>query len=345
MIEIIDISRPERWDSIVLSFVRHDVYYLSGYVRPFMQHGDGVPKLLYYQGDGLRAIYVFMLRTTDIGGLYDTTTPYGYGGILFEGEVNDHSVEVFWREYTTCMVEIGVVDDFVRYHPVLQNAEPLRPVSNIVDLGKTIAIDLASPEVIWENMTSKKRGKIRKAEKNGIQVHHGQGMDLFDRFIPIYNSTMDKDDATGYYYFDRNFYEAIHDGLRDRYEMFYATFEDKVIMMALMLYGNGQMHYHLSGSLSEYRNLEPNSLVLYEAAIWGCERGLKTLHLGGGVGSNVDALYRFKEGFNRNSCCQFSIGKQIFNPEGYERLVEMKIKRERDFNPNAVFFPVYRAEI
>lgn len=343
MIEILDISNPSKWDDIVESFPSHDVYYLSGYVIPFMLHGDGVPKLLYYMGDSLRAIYVFMLRPTSMEMLFDTTTPYGYGGILFDGEVYNDSVRTFWEEYEETMTSMGVVDDFVRYHPVLQNAEPLRNFSNIVDLGRTVVIDLHSPEVIWENLTSKKRGKIRKAEKNGIEIHHGQGIELFEQFIPIYNSTMEKDDASGYYYFSPDFYYAIHKYLYANYEMFYATLGDKVIMMAIMLYCNGQMHYHLSGSLLEYRNLEPNNLLLYEAALWGCQHGLKTLHLGGGVGSGNDALFEFKKGFNRNNDCQFSIGCQIFDSDAYNRLVESRIEKDKDFDAASTFFPLYRS--
>lgn len=342
MIEIIDIGQPIRWDEIVTSFASYDVYYLSGYVRPFMLHGDGIPKLLYYHDAGVRAIYVFMLRNTDIEGYYDTITPYGYGGILFDGNVSNIDVGKFWREYTRYMAEMGIVDGFVRYHPVLNNADPLRPFSDIIDLGKTIALDLSSPDVIWENLTSKKRGKIRKAEKNGIEVHHGQGLDLFERFIPIYNSTMDKDDATGYYYFGHDFYEAIHEGLKNNYEMFYATLDGKIIMMAIMLFCNGQMHYHLSGSLLEYRNLEPNNLLLYRAALWGCERRLKTLHLGGGVGSGNDALFEFKKGFNRNRDCQFSIGRQIFDQNAYRELVEKAKKNNPELDLTSSFFPIYR---
>lgn len=34
---------------------------------------------------GGRAIYVYMKRNTAIEGVYDSITPYGYGGVLFEG--------------------------------------------------------------------------------------------------------------------------------------------------------------------------------------------------------------------------------------------------------------------
>lgn len=342
MLEILDINQSQRWDEVVMSFATYDVYYLSGYLRPFMIHGDGSPRLLYYENGGMKAMYAFMLRQTAISGLNDTITPYGYGGVLFEGNTSDENLSAFWTAYLVAMKELNVVDNFVRYHPVLKNAEMVRPYTIVIDLGKTIAMDLTSPEVIWDNLTSKKRGKIRKAEKNGIAIYHGKGLELFDQFIPIYNGTMDKDDASGYYYFDRDFYEAIHKDLSNHYEMFYAVYDDKIVMMAIMLYCNGQMHYHLSGSLAEYRHLEPNNLLLYEAALWGYEQGLKTLHLGGGVGSGDDALFKFKEGFNRNSNYRFSIGKQVFDEEAYQRLVEYRKLTDISFDATSSFFPLYR---
>lgn len=344
MIKIFDMTQAEVWDSIVKSFDRYDVYYLSGYVRPFMLHGDGDPCLLYAEGDAWRAIYVYMKRKTFVEGIYDAITPYGYGGVLFEGKYTQDDLQGFWSSFEKIMMEENIIDNFVRYHPVLNNASTARVFTPVIDLGKTIAINLSSPDDIWNNMTSKKRGKIRKAEKNGIEIHHGQGMNLFREFLPIYNATMEKDDAIDYYFFDMPFYEAIHEGLKEHYEMFYATLDEKIIMMAIMLYCNGQMHYHLSGSLIEYRNLEPNNLLLYKAALWGCENGLKTLHLGGGVGSADDPLFTFKAGFNRDSSLQFSIGKQIIDSGKYNELVRMKKEEDPFFDETSSFFPLYRSE-
>lgn len=59
------------------------------------------------------------------------------------------------------------------------------------------------------------------------------------------------------------------------------------------------MNYHLSGSIWEYANLAPTNLLLYEAALWGCANGCKTLYLGGGVGSGEDSLFKFKKAFYR----------------------------------------------
>ena len=343
MIRIYDIQQAKAWDNIVTSFKSYDVYYLSGYVKAFQIHGDGDPQLLYYEIEGLKAIYVYMKRKTDIEGYYDSVTPYGYGGVLFDGDTSDNSLKAFWKAYVEKMKEEGIVDNFVRYHPVLANAIPMKQISTVIDLGKTVAFDLASPEVIWENIISKNRNMIRKAEKNGITIEHGKGMDLLDQFTAIYNATMDKDHAEEYYYFKRPFYESINNDLNDNYELFYAMYEGRPIAMSIMIFANGRLNYHLSGSDIEYRNLAPSNLLLYKAALWGYEQGCKTFHLGGGVGSGEDNLYKFKAAFNKNSDYQFSIGKEIFDQEKYNELVALRAKQDPDFNPESMFFPLYRS--
>ena len=184
---------------------------------------------------------------------------------------------------------------------------------------------------------------IRKAEKNGIEVYHSKDFNLFKDFKRIYDATMEKDQADSYYFFDDSFYESIYKDLYDNFELFYAVKDDVIVAMSIMLFANNQMHYHLSGSLLEYRNLAPSNLLLYKAALWGCEHGFRTLHLGGGVGSGEDNLYKFKAAFNRNSDYRFSIGKEIYDQEKYDELVADRIKKDRSFNKESAFFPLYRS--
>ena len=343
MIKIYSLSESAQWDACVKSFREWDVYYLCGYVKAFQIHGDGDPFLFYYEEHELRAIYVYMRRQTVLPGIYDSVTPYGYGGVLFEGDTSENNRQAFWEAYVDRMREENIVDNFVRYHPVLKNATLMKDISNVIDLGKTIAFDLSSPEVIWDNIISKNRNMIRKAEKNAISIQHGKGLELFRDFRRIYNATMAKDNAEEYYFFEEQFYESIHHDLHDNYEMFYAILDGVIIAMSIMLFGNKQMHYHLSGSMVEYRNLAPSNLLLYKAALWGCEQGFSTFHLGGGVGSGEDNLYRFKAAFNKNSDYQFSIGKQVFDQVIYDNLVRIRKESDSSFNEQSHFFPLYRA--
>ena len=61
----------------------------------------------------------------------------------------------------------------------------MKQISIVIDLGKTIAFDLTSPEVILENIISKNRNMIRKAEKNGIVIEY---RNLAPSYLQLYKA-------------------------------------------------------------------------------------------------------------------------------------------------------------
>ncbi|MCE5174372.1 MAG: GNAT family N-acetyltransferase [Bacteroidales bacterium] len=343
----------KRWNEIVTSFQQYDIYYLSNYVKAFKIHGDGEPLLLNYESDALRGINVFMKRDIshfapfkeliEPGLFFDIITPYGYGGFLFEGDTSESVIKQFYEEYAEFKKSEHVVSEFVRYHPQLKNANSLRAISTIIDLGTTISIDLESIDNIWANFSTNNRNNIRKAEKSGIKIYHGKSLKLIEVFMDIYNETMNNVQADPYYYFERAFYESIYTDLQDNYELFYAVMDGKIIAVAIMLFANFRMHCHLMASIYEYRTFAPSNLLIYEAACWGNRHGFKTMHLGGGLGSEEDDLFRFKKSFNRNSDNTFSIGKEVFNQEIYDSLVKLRRNNDSAFDYKSLFFPLYRA--
>lgn len=87
-----------------------------------------------------------------------------------------------------------------------------------------------------------------------------------------------------------------------------------------MLKVNGYMNYHLSRSLREHGSFAPTNLLLYEVALWGCEHGMRTFYLGGGVGSGEDSLYKFKKAFYKGNLHRFYIGRKVFDLDVYQEL-------------------------
>ena len=352
MLSIITIDESDKWDSIVKSFINYDVYYLSGYTKAFKLHGDGEPTLIYYNSEEIRAINVVMIRDIAkeknfkdkivLQSLFDITTPYGYGGFIIEGTPSNSNLKELNEEYTNYCRSKNIISEFVRFHPVLKNSKMNSNIYEVTDLGKTITMNLISKEQIWNDLSSKNRNVIRKAIKSGVRIYWGRSAELMDEFIPLYNTTMNKCGATDYYYFNIEFYESVLYDLKYNSLIFYALYDKKTVSMAIIIFGNNNMHYHLSASNSEYQSLAATNLLLFEAACWGCDNGYKTFHLGGGLGSQEDNLYKFKKEFNKNSETHFSIGKKIFDKETYDKLIEIR-KREIGFDDKDTFFPSYRA--
>lgn len=352
MIKIIGIEEAVKWDELVKSLPNHDIYYLSGYVKAFEKHGDGQPKLIWWENRNTKGACVIMVRDVsndkrfpelEHNRYFDAATPYGYGGFIFNITPSDHQLNQLAKEYLKVLQENQIISVFYRFHPILKNALLSRQLCDVIDLGKTVSLDLKDEETIWTNLMSKNRNMIRKAEKNGVEIHHGKGRELLKEFREIYERTMRGDNAEEYYYFKDDFYQSIIEDLNGNYEIFYATLGGRIISMAIMLFDNDQMHYHLSGSLREFRSFAPSNLLLYKAALWGMGNGYKSFHLGGGVGSGEDPLFKFKAAFNRNSNNQFSIGKQIVNPILYNELIDKRVLKSLDFNATTNFFPVYRS--
>ena len=150
MIEAISVNEVERWDNVVRSFKEFDVYYLNEYVRAFQIHGDGEPILIYLEDGTNRAMNVVMKRDIsenenlrqilDKGEYFDFSTPYGYGGFLFEGS----DTEQLELEYYNYGIDNNIVSEFVRFHPILNNNGRLRNIYQVQKLGKTVAIELKS---------------------------------------------------------------------------------------------------------------------------------------------------------------------------------------------------------
>lgn len=343
-LRVIDVNDSKEWDDIVRSFNKHDVYWLSGYVKAFELHGDGTPLLFCYEDDDARGINVVMKRDIALdrhfigkipkGEYFDFASPYGYGGWIIEGKEQNN----LFIEYEKWCREKGVISEFVRFHPVLQNHLFCNESYEVIPLGNTITLDLSSQDIIWANITGKNRNKIRKAKKNGIKIYNGRYPQIFNDFKRIYDETMRKDNADEYYYFKKDFYESILMDLPQNSQIFYAEYEGKIIAASIILFENGYLNYHLSGSVKEYAHLAPSNLLLYEVALWGSINGYKSLYLGGGVGSGEDSLFKFKKAFYRNDdLFKFHIGKKIFIQEKYNKLLAMRTDIEDSF------FPEYRA--
>ena len=105
-----------------------------------------------------------------------------------------------------------------------------------------------------------------------------------------------------------------------------------------MLEANGRLNYHLSGSRRAYQHLAPTNLLLCEAANAGSAHGCRTFHLGGGVGSGEDSLFKFKRAFYKGELNHFYIGRKILNQAAYDALLQIR------GSVDSGFFPAYRAQ-
>lgn len=314
-----------------------------------MLHGDGDIYLLYFEYNSDRFCYVVMQR--DIadearfrkiipkGKYFDWETPYGYGGPLTDTVISEETQAVFKKEITEYCWSKGIVSQFVRFHPLLKNYDVMPYVIETKYLRDTIFMDTTSPELIISNMDSKNRNMVRKAQKNQVSIIK-KNIAEFEDFIPMYVETMKKNGAEEYYTFQKNYFKSLIT-MENNAFILYAIHENVPISGSILYHNDRYMHYHLSGSRTEYRKYSPSNLLLYEAACLANEMGIRQFHLGGGMVQG-DSLFGFKKQFNKNGRALFVVGRTIFNINVYKELLNIRKKVDLEFDINNGFMIQYR---
>lgn len=263
------------------------------------------------------------------GGRTDVITPYGYGGPLVAGA--EPPVERFWEEYDRWCAASGVVTSFFRFHPLYANHRNAGPRVRVEPLGGTIAWRLDEGDPL-ERMHRHHRRIVRKAEAAGVEASIFVGPERLDRFVRLYELTMERHEAADFYYFPPEYWHALETTLRERVVLFEAG-EDAAL---LCLAAEPWLHYHLGASGEEGRKGGTTHLLFLEAARWASANGYTRFHLGGGVGGHADSLFDFKRRFDPGGVLEVAVGKAVHDEAAYRILSGGDTGLEG-------FFPAYRA--
>ncbi len=274
---------------------------------------------------------------------YDLITPYGYGGPIItkhqkETDVTD-LVKAFNNSFKEYCLKNNVVSEFIRFHPVIGNHKHFNEIYELKHIRNTLGTNLKDYENPFQKEFSKStRKRVNRIIRDGLEYEIVKSPTDLDDFKKIYYSTMDRNEASDFYYFNDEYFDSLLENLGDNIVICRVLYEGKNIAMGLYFIYENYMHAHLSGTLSDYIRLSPAYLIRYAFTQWGKENGYHLIHHGGGTtNSKDDGLYKFKKRFSNNTEFNFYVGSKIWNNEVYQKLVAIKgIKEESDF------FPLYR---
>ena len=331
-----------RWNE-ALPALGHDIYDLPEYVAVCGRYEEATP-VAFYAREGAQFALIPLLQRplpSSFGAPLswsDATSPYGYSSALFTGgtEWSLRAVNAF----VGACAERQIISVFVRLHPLLPSAPALDSAGIRVSHGETVHVDLTLPTQVLRN-------QLRSGHKYDIRRLHSQGFTvvaddwvLYDPFIQVYWETMRRLDADPYYLFPTDYFQDFRQALGSRLHLFSVLAPDcSVAAAGLFMETEGIVEYHLSGTAQKYRHLAPIKLMLDCAINWAKAAGNRVLHLGGGVGSRDDALFRFKTGFS-DLRSPFQTWRVICDHKRYVELTEDAGVFDA---PIDGFFPAYRA--
>ena len=322
-----------------------DIYFQTNYGRLHEKAEGGSMEVFTHKGSFGRIHHMYIKRKIpfQVEGrtYYDLITPYEYGGPLIldhEPGVKNDLIFEFQAAFGEHCKEHSIVSEFVRFHPLMGNAQDFKDMYGITLSRTTVGTDLTHTDPIQAEFSRSAKQTIRRQLRQGMEYKVTPKPATFGDFPRIYYETMARNRASDFYYFSQNYFQDCLEVFGDNIVLVEALDQGKTIAAAFFFTYKDLIHAHLSGTLTKYLKLSPAYMLRYAAAVWGKENGFRLIHHGGGITkSKNNPLFLFKNRFGK-ARFPFYIGKRIWDSEIYRLLC-----KAAGATVGRGFFPAYRA--
>lgn len=352
-LEILSLDeRAADWDAALAELAprQQDVFFTSGYLRLWQRHGDGKALgAVYRDRDGL-VLYPFILRdlsTVDylggeFAGLYDVTSPVGFGGPLVRHLTGEETLAGFRAEIDDWCHANAVVSEFVRFHPLLETSLGMERHLDIEEAGKIVwaRLDRGGSSLI-ESLSVPTRRNIRRALDAGLTCSVERDDEAWERFAELYLENALRRKALPAYRYDAAHFRNLRELLGPAAVLFGARLGGRLVAAALFLRSHDFVHFDALGADREFARLRPANVLLFEAMQWARGTTATALNLGGGYRGD-DEFFRFKYGFTQQLAPR-RVGRAIHLFEPYARAEQLRDEQGEILD--CQYFPSYRAPL
>jgi hypothetical protein len=254
-------------------------------------------------------------------------------------------LEQAWQGFDHWCAEHTVVCEFLRFNPILGSERFAAPQTEVSLNRETVEIRLdGGEESLWQGYDSTQRNRVRKVIKRGLTCEETTLAEGLPAFRDLYEGTMRRAGATGFYFFPELYYRELQDTMADHTRLFVVRSEGLPIAASIFFLYGRVLHYHLGASREDALALAPNNLLFHQVSLWGQQHGFEQLHLGGGRSSAADdALLRFKKRFSPH-LLPFCVGQRIHDPRRYQVLCDLWQGQAAEPPPPGYFRP-YRLDL
>jgi hypothetical protein len=269
----------------------------------------------------------------------DAISPYGYGGPFAWGEGRDD--DAFWRAHSAWCREHGVVTTFVRLS-LFRGQLPRLPFAT-EPRGPNVVRPLARGiDAIWMDYDRSVRANVKAAERHGVEVEVDREGARLDAFVEVYQHTMRRRGAIGWYFFPRTFFDDLVRRLAGQFVFFHALHRGEVVSSELILVSREHAYMLLSGTRAEAYPVRPNDLLRHRTVTWAAEQRLSAYVLGGGYEPG-DGVFRHKRNFAPEGQLEFRVAALVHDAAAEGELAAMRAGAVTGWSPRTGYFPKYRA--
>ena len=332
--EIFDLSQKEKWTSYLemLPQQKQDIFFTPEYYELFERRGDGKAFCFVFLKNEHVALYPFLknsineLELLDLENEYfDIQGAYGYNGLLTSNQ-ETNLIEAFNLAFITFCNKQNIIAEFTRFNPLLDNHN-LSTYHEVIQTNKNITIDLRMDldEIRSKCYEQRARKGINKAKRNDVTVKLFSGNEIDDSgikvFTDIYLSTMKRNDADDFFYFENQFLLNVKQLLKNNSIYFIALKDEIPVSCELVIFRGKNAYGFIGGTLVDYYQFNPNSL-LKDFLIEKLKGMGFDFYSMGGWQTPYDGIYKYKKSFSKNKEYDFYIGKNIHNIQVYKKVCQ-----------------------
>lgn len=346
----------KRWDEFVRQG-KADIFYEPSYCRFLTEGTQHQPVMLLYEDDLGKVFDVTLMKAVSSLPFYasiadklprspvDLASP-DYNSPVLLGEPDNFSqlIKRYRHAVDEYCMEMGVVTEFVRFHPLSESAALYSPILDIHPAAEMVYIDLRSGyEAAFHGYRKGHRSTIKKAAREGASFRFcsADDMDSLTKVYELYIKTMQRKDAKSLYLHGPEHFEKMARHLGDRVVMMQSLVGDGIASANIFLLGRKHIWFKYSGLDQELRSSGAHTLMLDRAINWACEQGFDYFMLGGGMEPG-DSTYASKRGFSH---CAASIHhmKKVHDKRMLDLLIEAKRVYDRNLGlpTETAYFPSY----
>lgn len=324
-----------------------DLYFTPEYGRLYEPIEGGTLEVFSFSCPEGEVYYQYLKRPVPylVDGVqyYDAMTPYGYGGpVVVRAEAGQEAalVEKFRKALDEKLQAEKTVCEFVRFHPMEENAEFFQNMYQLRNRRTAVYTDLSAEDPVEAEFDRHTIKLYKKALKKGIKtvIERNPSEENLQLFEKCYFENMAAVGASEYYYFTPEYFAQMRRDMGDRLILLRVYLEDELIAADLGIDDHDVYTCHLMGVTDKGRPLNAARVIVTEQVCWAKANGFKYLFHGcGRTAAEDDSLLLFKKFFTKGCFRDYWQGGRISDPDAYRKLCEVSGKTD-----DGVYFPLYR---
>ncbi len=279
------------WDAYVNQHPNASIYHLSGWRGVCVEtFGHDCPYLIAHRGDNVVGVLPLVRLKSRLFGHFLVSVPYfNYGGAL----ASDGPARQALLQHATELARTTGCS-----HLELRDRQPMGNDGGGNGSHWPARTDKVSmwlklphgPDALWQQIGSKVRAQVKKAQSHGLQFETG-GIELLDDFYTVFAINM-RDLGTPVY--GRGFFETIlRQGPGNPTLVIGRTAAGKVVAASFLLSHAGQMEVPWASTLRSANALNANMGLYWHMLEHACKQGCHTFDFG--RSTEGAPTYRFKK--------------------------------------------------